>query len=181
MTEQTRHLEEQNRWALELDEKLESGAGSASLQLQDEFEAEQAAGAEMACGIRTGRWRIFGDEISRRDRMGARNRAALIGQLAKKCVELAETVRLLDTAEATVVERTRWAQELHQRLETIEAQFRMMRESRWLKLGRAVGWVRGWKVDAQRLLGGLWRILRGLPLALLSPVLLFVAALDAAD
>ncbi len=59
--------------------------------------------------------------------------------LTAKCAELAETVRLLDAAEATVVERTRWAQELDARLQPLEAQFRLLRESRWLKLGKTVG------------------------------------------
>jgi hypothetical protein len=46
---------------------------------------------------------------------------------------------LLDQAEATVVERTRWAQQLQARLQDLEAQLRMIRQSRWLRLGRTVG------------------------------------------
>ncbi|MGH9558017.1 MAG: methyltransferase domain-containing protein [Bryobacteraceae bacterium] len=65
--------------------------------------------------------------------------------LAAKGQELAETVRLLDQAENTVIERTTWAQGLQKRLDHIEAQLRMIRESRWLKLGRGVGL--GPKVD----------------------------------
>ena len=48
-------------------------------------------------------------------------------------------MRLLDRAEATVVERTVWAQRLQTRIEAIEAQLAMIRQSRWVKLGRAVG------------------------------------------
>jgi hypothetical protein len=52
---------------------------------------------------------------------------------------LAETVRLLDDAEQTVVERTEWAQRLDAQLTQIHAQLAMIRQSRWIKLGRTVG------------------------------------------
>jgi len=65
--------------------------------------------------------------------------ARLTHELAVKIEELAGTVRLLDSAEATVVERTRWAQDLKQQIERLEAQLESVRQSRWVKLGRAAG------------------------------------------
>lgn len=60
-------------------------------------------------------------------------------RLTAKGAELAETVRLLDRAEATVVERTDWARGLDAQLQGTIAQLEMVRQSRWLKLGRQLG------------------------------------------
>jgi septal ring factor EnvC (AmiA/AmiB activator) len=53
--------------------------------------------------------------------------------------ELLQTTRLLDRAEATVIERTEWAQRANAEAETLKAQLAQIRESRWVKLGRAFG------------------------------------------
>jgi ubiquinone/menaquinone biosynthesis C-methylase UbiE len=60
-------------------------------------------------------------------------------RLTAKSAELAETVRLLDRAEATVVERTDWARRLDTQLQETVAKLEMVRQSRWLKLGRQLG------------------------------------------
>jgi len=60
-------------------------------------------------------------------------------RLTAKSAELAETVRLLDRAEATVVERTNWARRLDAQLQETIAQLEIVRQSRWLKLGRQLG------------------------------------------
>jgi hypothetical protein len=60
-------------------------------------------------------------------------------QLHTKCSELAETVRLLDVAETTVVERTVWAQRLEAERGHLAQQLDLVRTSSWLKLGRKVG------------------------------------------
>jgi hypothetical protein len=45
----------------------------------------------------------------------------------------------LDTAEATVRERTIWAQTAEAQRAELAAQLEMMRSSRWVKMGRTVG------------------------------------------
>jgi ubiquinone/menaquinone biosynthesis C-methylase UbiE len=60
-------------------------------------------------------------------------------ELEAKCLELAECVRLLDTAEATVSERTVWAQTAEAQRAGLAAQLEMVRASRWVKMGRTVG------------------------------------------
>jgi len=50
-----------------------------------------------------------------------------------------ECVRLLETTEATVEERTLWAQRVEARREKLEVQFSRIRASRRLKLGRKIG------------------------------------------
>ena len=52
---------------------------------------------------------------------------------------LKEAVHLLDRAEATVVERTDWARRLDTQLQEAVAQLDMIRQSRWLKIGRKFG------------------------------------------
>ncbi len=62
-----------------------------------------------------------------------------MGELAARAEHLAATVRLLDAAEATIIERTEWAQNLDSQLGQLRAQLEMIRQSRWLRLGRTVG------------------------------------------
>jgi ubiquinone/menaquinone biosynthesis C-methylase UbiE len=124
--DQTLELERHNRWAFQLEEDLKA-ARELIGRLQDEMLAEQANAT-----------RILAE---REDENRQKTEWALeTGRiLAAKCEELVENVRLLDAAETTVIERTQWAQQLQARLETLEAQFQMLRQSRWLKLGRTVG------------------------------------------
>ena len=56
-----------------------------------------------------------------------------------KCDELVECVRLLDVAEATVVERTLWAQRTETLRAELAAQLDLVRVSRWMRLGRKLG------------------------------------------
>ena len=60
-------------------------------------------------------------------------------RLTAKGAELVETLRLLDRAESTVIERTDWARGLDAQLQETTAQLDMVRQSRWLKLGRQLG------------------------------------------
>lgn len=136
-TEQKGQLEEHNLWALQL-EKDWKAALERITQVQDELKAEQAAANLMAEGYAQ-KVDELQDENRKRAEWATDLEARLSAQLANKCAELAEAVRLLDQAEATVVERTRWAQQLQARLQDLEAQLRMIRQSRWLRLGRTVG------------------------------------------
>jgi len=141
----TVHLEQQNRWAVGL-EKDWKGALDRVSQLQDEFQAEQSAAAEMAAAYE----RALADvreENRKKTEWALDTETRLIEAVRLKGDELAEAVRLLDRAEATVAERTVWAQSLQTRIEQMERQLHMIRESRWLKLGRAVGL--GPQVDAR--------------------------------
>ena len=123
---QTLHLEQQNRWALQLDQELKA-AQQRIAQLQDELKGITEKYSRRVADLQ--------DEVRR----GTEWAHEIETRLSGKSAELAEAVRLLDAAEATVVERTRWAQELDSRLQPLEARFRELRESRWLKLGKTVG------------------------------------------
>jgi hypothetical protein len=64
---------------------------------------------------------------------------AATARLTERAQEHAATVRLLDQAEATVVERTEWAQRLDAELAQARALLDLIRQSRWVKAGRALG------------------------------------------
>ena len=135
--EQKRQLEEHNLWALQLERDWKAALQRIT-QVQDELKTEQAAANAMAAGY-SQKVDELQDENRKRAEWAVEIETRLSTQLHSKCDELAETVRLLDRAEATVVERTVWAQRLERTLQDLEAQVQMIRESRWLKMGRAVG------------------------------------------
>jgi SAM-dependent methyltransferase len=131
------HLEEHNRWALQLDHDRKAALQRIS-ELQDLMQAEQAKAIEMAAAyqrtvdaleeenLRKTEWAI---EIEKRVSVA----------LTQKCEELAATVELLDRAEATVVERTEWAQALDRSLQQANEKLRILAHSSWVKIGRAAG------------------------------------------
>jgi len=124
--EQTVELEERNRWARQLDSDLKA-AGQRIVALQDEL-AEMAAGygAQMA-------------HLEQEDQIKTEWARRVSGELEAKCQELAHCVGLLDAAEATVRERTVWAQTAEQARAQLQTQMEMIRSSRWVKMGRSVG------------------------------------------
>jgi len=63
----------------------------------------------------------------------------LDGRLAQEVQHRAEAGRLLDIAESTVIERTAWARRLDAQLQDTTAQLEMVRQSRWMRLGRKLG------------------------------------------
>ena len=133
----TEHLETQNRWALELDQQWKT-AQQRVAQLQDELKAEQASGVAVAAGYER---KVA--ELEQENRLKTQwaldTEARLTAELAARAEQLAATVRLLDAAEATVIERTHWAQGLNTQLQQLQTQLDLIRQSRWLKLGRSVG------------------------------------------
>jgi ubiquinone/menaquinone biosynthesis C-methylase UbiE len=124
--EQTRELEERNLWAQSLNADLKA-AGERVAALQNEA-------AELAAG--------YGAQVARmeeEDRIKTEWARKASAELEAKCKELAECVGLLDIAEATVRERTAWAQTAEAQRAGLAAQLEMIRESRWVKMGRTVG------------------------------------------
>lgn len=130
---QTAELEEHNRWADQLNEQL-SEVKARVVDLQDEVVREQAAAADMATAYQQ-KVQELEAESDGRLHWGER----LNVEVQSKVAELAECVRLLDLAEATVQERTRWAQAEESKRREVEAILNAVRSSRWLKVGRQVG------------------------------------------
>jgi hypothetical protein len=127
------HLEEHNRWALQLDQDYKAALQRIS-DLQDMMQAEQARAMEMVAAYQS-----TVDSLEHENRRKTEWAMDIEKRLSAALGELAETVRLLDQAEATVIERTAWAQDLDRRLQQANAKLGMIAESRWVKLGRAAG------------------------------------------
>jgi 2-polyprenyl-3-methyl-5-hydroxy-6-metoxy-1,4-benzoquinol methylase len=123
---QTGELEERSRWAQKLDGDLQA-AGERVMALQNEL-------AEMAAGYATQLANMEKEDQTKTE--WARRTSA---ELEAKCKELAECVSLLDVAEATLRERTIWAQTAEMARMQLEAQLEMVRSSRWVKISRSVG------------------------------------------
>jgi 2-polyprenyl-3-methyl-5-hydroxy-6-metoxy-1,4-benzoquinol methylase len=124
--QQTRELEDRNRWAQSLDADLKD-ARQRIVELQNEA-AELAAGYQGQLA-----------KMEQEDQMKTEWARKASAELEAKCQELARCVSLLDTAEATVRERTQWAQTAEAQRGDLAAKLAMIQESRWIKMGRTVG------------------------------------------
>jgi ubiquinone/menaquinone biosynthesis C-methylase UbiE len=123
---QTSELEERGLWAQELDAHLKA-AGERIAALQQEA-AEMAAGYQVQLA-----------HMEREDQVKTEWARKTSAELEAKCRELAECVRLLDAAEASVRERTVWAQTAEAQTAELAARLDMVRASRWVRMGRKVG------------------------------------------
>ena len=131
------HLEEHNRWALQLDHDRKAALERIS-ELQNLMQAEQTKAIEMAAAYQR-TVDALEEENRRKTEWAIDTEKRLSSALAQKCDELAETVRLLDRAEETVVERTAWAQDLERTLQEANAKLTAIAQSSWVKIGRAAG------------------------------------------
>ena len=120
------HLEEQNKWATNLELNLQQVQVRVA-DLQDEFAAEQTRASEIIAGL---------NEDLQQKIEWAQDRDK---HLNTALDQLQKTVVLLDEAEATVVERTQWAQDLNAEAQLLSAQLDLVRQSRWMRLGRKLG------------------------------------------
>jgi len=131
--QQTAELTARNEWALQLNERL-TGAGERIAQLQAEAAADLAAAQATVAGYEA--------EIARITKEAAETAAwakDLSTQLEAGQAELAKCVELLHQAEATVDERTKWAQSLDAELGGVRQQLAEFQGSRWVRLGRKMG------------------------------------------
>jgi ubiquinone/menaquinone biosynthesis C-methylase UbiE len=99
--------------------------------LQNQFESEQTRAAQIIADLN--------EENRRKTEWALDTERRLTADLEQRAGQLAEAVRLLDRAELTVVERTEWARSLDAQLQDTATQLAMVRQSRWLKLGRQLG------------------------------------------
>ncbi|MBS1833326.1 MAG: methyltransferase domain-containing protein [Acidobacteria bacterium] len=123
-------VERRNAWARQLEAELEEARGHLS-RTQAEFEASRAESQSIADAYEA-KVRELESDVAERSTWAQETEARLQAELTAKANELAEAVRLLDAAETAVVERTQWAQSLRRELD-------LVRESRWVKLGRKFG------------------------------------------
>lgn len=122
----TAELKSRNEWALGLNEELVK----AGLRI-DELQKEATTTID-----------AYEAEIGRLD--GERAAAIAWGraneaELKASRTEFAKCLALFQEAEATIQERTRWAQSLGVEIENFKAQLEAIRGSKWIRLGRTIG------------------------------------------
>lgn len=150
---QTAELERSNRWAASLDEQL-AAARRRIAALQQELAEQQEAARRAVAGYES-KIAELEEELARRaewalqtERRLNEELAAAHAELERRSGELAECVRLLDKAEATLIERTHWAQRLDEQLRALEARLAAVDASRWVRLGRRLGLGPRWSGQA---------------------------------
>jgi ubiquinone/menaquinone biosynthesis C-methylase UbiE/gas vesicle protein len=124
------HLDHQNQWARELEQNWKQ-ATERIAAVQEELQ-RLTEGYENQIAI-------LQKENQDKTQWALDTEKRLSAELQAKSKELAKTVQLLEQAEATVVERTRWAQTLELELRENLDRLAMIQQSYWLKLGRVVG------------------------------------------
>jgi SAM-dependent methyltransferase len=123
-------LEERNRWAEQLNQRLEEAAVTIR-GLQGELE-QQSRGYEAKIA------ELEQDNRAKTD-WAIQTEQRLTEQLAAKCLELAECVEALHKVESTLEERTGWARSLDLQVQDLEGRLGLVRASRWVKIGNAFG------------------------------------------
>ena len=127
---QKAELEEHNRWAVSLDAEVKSA--------REHIERQERLTAEMAAGYARAMERLESENVQK-THWARDTETRLTKEILATRGQLAECARLLDVAEALVVERTLWAQNEAARREEAEAVLEMVRQSRWVKFGRTLG------------------------------------------
>jgi ubiquinone/menaquinone biosynthesis C-methylase UbiE len=129
-------LEVTGRLNRELVERAVWGEGlNADLRAAGErIGALQTEVAELAAG-----YQAQVAQMEEEDRVKTEWARQASAELEEKCRELAGCVKLLDIAEATVCERTEWAQTAEAQRAELAARLELIRASRWVKMGRQVG------------------------------------------
>ncbi len=116
-------LMERTLWAEKLGSELEALGEVLTNERKDADALTQAYDAKVA--------HLEGENVAKTE--WARATEARLEETSR---ELAECLRLLEAAEATVVERTLWAQNTEKLRADLTAQMDLIRKSRWVRLGR---------------------------------------------
>ena len=127
---QKEELDDRTHWAQRLNRELESSA-QRIVDLQNELDTVTSGYEAKVNELEI--------ENQAKTEWALATEARFMQELEARGRELAECVRLLETAEATVEERTLWAQRVEAQRAKLEVQLSMIRASRWIKLGRKFG------------------------------------------
>jgi len=119
-------LEHSNNWALSLREQLQAKELRIA-ELQNELVREQQNALQVAQSLQT--------EIAQKNDWAA----SLDAQLTDKMDEVSRCVDLLHQAEATIDERTKWAQSVQAHADELTSRLDFLLRTPWMKVGRATG------------------------------------------
>ena len=132
-----KHLEEHNRWALEL-EQLWHKAQSRVVELQEQLAAEQQSALAKLEAYET-KVRELDADILAKTQWALDTEQRLTAEVELERTRFADALDKLHASEATVEERTKWARSLEQRVGELESLLQQIRGSRWIDLGRRLG------------------------------------------
>jgi SAM-dependent methyltransferase len=127
---QKEELDDRTHWAQRLNTELDASA-QRIVELQNELDAVSSGYEAKVNELEA--------ENQAKTEWALATEARFVQELEARGRELTECVRLLETAEATVEERTLWAQRVEAQREKLEVQLSMIRASRWIRLGRKFG------------------------------------------
>ena len=127
---QIEELEQRNRWAATLNHELEQ-AGARITELQEELQAQARGYKAKVADLE--------EDIRQKTEWAVETERRLSQELSNKCLELARCVDLLHEAEKTLEERTQWAIDLESQIRDLKGRLGLVRGSRWVKLGNALG------------------------------------------
>lgn len=135
--QQTNELKARNEWALQLNQQVKD-AGLRIQELQQEIESQQAAAKTAVDGYEAELARLE-KEKDTAIQWGQKKETELLAQLESSQAEFTKCLALFREAETTIDERTKWAQSLEAEVENLKQQLESIRGSKWIRLGRSIG------------------------------------------
>lgn len=144
-------LEGKNKWALEQDARVEAAARAVE-RVEVELEKQNHDALDMAAAYEAKLKAIEAEAVERHNWAQQNEKqlneqiasiAAHVQRLDEDLKQAAQRVLVyqtnLDEAEASVIERTRWAQTEQKQRESAEAKLSAVGASRWIRMGKAFG------------------------------------------
>ena len=130
-------LEESNRWAESIKTELDA-TSSRVVELQHEMETEQRAARQVADDYQQ-KVRDLEEDIQGKTKWARDVETNLQAEVQKQTTALVAAVDALHNTEKELEERTAWALRLQQESAALVQQLALVRGSRWMKLGRKIG------------------------------------------
>ena len=135
--DQKEALDRSNQWNQSLNRDIAEQAAQIQ-QLQEEMEREQQA-AEATASAYEAKVRELEQDVAAKVQWARDVEAALTADVQKQTAALQGAVDALHHTEKELEDRTAWAQRLEQEASGLGHQLALVRQSRWMKLGRKVG------------------------------------------
>jgi SAM-dependent methyltransferase len=134
---QKEELERSNRWAEELTQDLNARIARIT-ELQAELERDQENARKTAAGYNA-KIAALEQENREKTQWALDTESRLTAEIKAQVDELQKAVAALESTEAELQARTRWAAQLDEEKRRLQEQLGMVRASRWVRLGRKVG------------------------------------------
>jgi ubiquinone biosynthesis O-methyltransferase len=135
--EQKEELERSNQWAAEMSAELEERRARVGA-LQEELARDQENARQVAAGYNA-KIAALEAEGRERERWAIDTETRLTAEIRAHQSELEKAVAAIEETQRELESRTVWARALDEEKLRLEQQLAMVRESRWVKLGRKVG------------------------------------------